>query len=178
MNWRTGPVLALAGALCFGAVLLGQPAISQTGVKLGKSGLPLPRFASLKADRVNVRQGPSREHAIKWVIKQAGLPVEITNEYENWRQVRDSEGSEGWVFHRLLSARRTALILPWEKTPVIVQLYGKPSKSAAVVAKLENGVLASVRRCDGAWCRVVVASFKGWVRQDQLWGIYKGEILP
>ena len=77
--------------------------------------LPLPRFASLKTDRVNLREGPSKDHATKWVYERAGLPVEITAEFEIWRKVRDSEGVEGWVLHSLLSGRRTALVTPTKK---------------------------------------------------------------
>ena len=77
--------------------------------------LPLPRFASLKTDRVNLREGPSKDHATKWVYQRAGLPVEITAEFEIWRRVRDSEGVEGWVLHSLLSGRRTALVTPTKK---------------------------------------------------------------
>ena len=53
--------------------------------------LPLPRYASLKTDRVNLREGPSKDHATKWVYERAGLPVEITAEFEIWRKVRDSD---------------------------------------------------------------------------------------
>ena len=67
------------------------------------SGLPLPRFVSLKADRVNVRIGPAKTHEVKWVYQRAGLPVEITAEFENWRRIRDADGTEGWVYHSLLS---------------------------------------------------------------------------
>ncbi len=163
----------------FVTVLLFGPAGAETsnkaGVRIGPSGLELPRFASLKADRVNVRQGPGRDHAIKWVFKKAGLPVEILNEYDNWRQVRASDGTEGWVYKRLLSARRTALIMPWEKNPVIVTLHAGPSPSKRVIAKLESGVLANILSCDGTWCHVTVADYKGWVRQDRLWGVYLNE---
>src|SRR3972149_2901787 len=80
------------------------------------SGLPLPRFVSLKADKVNVRGGPSREHEVTWVFTRLGLPVEITAESENWRRIRDAEGAEGWVFHSLLSGRRTVLVSPAAKS--------------------------------------------------------------
>ena len=79
------------------------------------TGLPLPRYASLKTDRVNLREGPSKEHATRWVFQRAGLPVEIVAEFDIWRRVRDSEGAEGWVLHSLLSGRRTALVAPGKK---------------------------------------------------------------
>lgn len=85
------------------------------GTTTGASGLPVPRFVSLKSDRVNVRIGPSREHDIAWTFVQSGLPVEIVGEFENWRRIRDWEGKQGWVFRSLLSSRRTALVTPWEK---------------------------------------------------------------
>ena len=77
------------------------------------TGLPVPRYVSLKTDRVNLREGPSKDHRTAWVFQRAGLPVEIVAEYETWRRIRDSEGTEGWVLHSLLSGRRTALVMPW-----------------------------------------------------------------
>ena len=88
-----------------------KPKAEQTGA----SGLGLPRFVSLKSDKVNVRKGPSTDQAIVWVFNRAGLPVEVIAESENWRRVRDSEGADGWVLHSLLSGRRTVLIAPWSK---------------------------------------------------------------
>src|SRR5262252_6644676 len=76
------------------------------------SGLPIPRFVSLKADRVNVRAGPTKDHDVAWVYTRSGLPVEVTAEFENWRRIRDWEGAEGWVYHSLLSGRRTATVAP------------------------------------------------------------------
>ena len=74
------------------------------------SGLPIPRFVSLKADKVNVHVGPAKHYEVKWVYQRAGLPVEITAEFENWRRVRDADGTEGWIYHSLLSGRRTGQV--------------------------------------------------------------------
>jgi SH3-like domain-containing protein len=136
--------------------------------------LPLPRFASLKTDRVNLREGPSKDHATKWVYERAGLPVEITAEFEIWRKVRDSEGVEGWVLHSLLSGRRTALVTP-NKKGENSKLYARASASADLAATLQSGVIVNVRRCDGAWCLVDGDGFKGYIEQEKLWGVYPDE---
>src|SRR5690349_12112039 len=104
------------------------------GGRLG-TGLPVPRYVSLKTDRVNLREGPSKDHRTAWVFQRAGLPVEIIAEYETWRRIRDSEGTEGWVLHSLLSGRRTALVMPWAKTgePPINLLDG-PDDKAGIIA--------------------------------------------
>lgn len=144
-------------------------------VKVGPSGLRLPRFVSLKSGRVNVRKGPSLEHPVAWVFSRVGLTVEVVNEFENWRQVRDSEGAEGWVFHSLLSGRRTALVMPWVKERRTVPLYVRASSGSGVIARLEPGVLGSLLSCDGEWCNFSVDSVSGWIEKVKLWGVYKDE---
>src|SRR5215475_11222914 len=141
----------------------------------GQSHLPIPRFVSLKSDRVNVRKGPSTDQAIVWVFSRAGLPVEIIAESDNWRRVRDSEGADGWVFHSLLSARRTVLVAPWAKGEERVPLYSSKSTSSRAVAELQSGVLGNVVTCDGSWCELSVDDYSGYAQQDQLWGVYRGE---
>jgi SH3-like domain-containing protein len=136
--------------------------------------LPLPRFASLKTDRVNLREGPSKDHATKWVYERAGLPVEITAEFEIWRKVRDSEGVEGWVLHSLLSGRRTALVTPNRKGENS-QLYARAAASGDLAATLQSGVIVNIRKCDGAWCLVDGDGFKGYIEQERLWGVYPDE---
>ncbi len=140
------------------------------------TGLPLPRFVSLKASRVNVRIGPSNGHAVKWIFVRAGLPVEIVQEFENWRRIRDSAGAEGWVYHALLSGRRTALVAPWDGADP-VEVRARAAEDAAVVATLAPNVVAGVRACDGSWCRIEGKDFDGWVPQDKLWGVYPGEVI-
>ena len=145
------------------------------GAASGRPALPVPRFVSLKSDKVNVRRGPSTDQAIVWVFSRAGLPVEIIAESENWRRVRDSEGADGWVFHSMLSARRTALVAPWTKGEGSVPLYDSKSTGSRAVAALQAGVLGSVLSCDGEWCNMSVDDYSGYVQQDKLWGVYRGE---
>jgi SH3-like domain-containing protein len=96
-----------------GAASAADDNVKQAAVEGAKTSLPVPRFVSLKSDKVNVRKGPSTDQSIVWVFSRAGLPVEVIAESDNWRRVRDSEGADGWVFHSLLSARRTVLVAPW-----------------------------------------------------------------
>ena len=169
-------------AAAFGLVLLAgiegsaaEDNVKQAAVDAGKAALPVPRFVSLKSDKVNVRKGPSTDQSIVWVFSRAGLPVEVIAESDNWRRVRDSEGADGCVFHSLLSARRTVLVTPWSKGEERVPLYNSNSTSSRAVAELQSGVLGSVLDCDGEWCRVSVDDYSGYVQQDKLWGVYRGE---
>jgi SH3-like domain-containing protein len=140
------------------------------------SGLAVPRFVSLKADRVNVRRGPTKDNEVTWVYTRAGLPVEITAEYENWRRIRDWEGAEGWVYHSLLSGRRTALVIPKTKTAdELIPIYEKADAHSDLAARLQPGVLGTVRRCVGSWCRIIGEGFDGWIDQARLWGVYPNE---
>jgi SH3-like domain-containing protein len=150
-------------------------AAANTNLSVGsQSGLPLPRFVSLKADRVNVRVGPTRDHEVAWVYTRAGLPVEITAEYSNWRRIRDWQGSEGWVYHSLLSGRRTALVRT-KNAGGLVPLYDSASTSSPIVAELQTGVLGRIKSCTGTWCHIVGKKFDGWIAQGQLWGAYPNE---
>jgi len=164
-------------AVTFG--MAGMPAVqAEAPSPKNVSGLPIPRFVSLKTDRVNVRGGPTKDNDVSWVYSRAGLPVEITAEFENWRRIRDWEGTEGWVYHSLLSGRRTATVAPNEKNKEeLFLLYDKPDPAGAVVAKLQVGVLAAVKRCSGNWCRISGEGFDGWMQQERLWGVYPGEKL-
>ena len=151
-----------------------QPAPAPSG-----SGLPVPRYVSLKSDRVNLRNGPGTDYPTGWVYRRAGLPLEVIKEFEGWRQVRDSEGVTGWVLQTFLSGRRTALVLPWETkagtSPPQVPIRASDSDSASMVAKVEAGVIANLHNCDGRWCRVTIEAYTGYIEQKKLWGVYEGE---
>jgi len=149
-------------------------AAAQAAGDTAPSGLPVPRFVSLKTDRVNVRGGPDKDHDVTFIYTRAGWPVEIVAEFENWRRIRDSDGSEGWVYHSLLSGKRTAAVQLKAKTD-LAALYAKPDAQSGVTAELQAGVLAAVKHCTGTWCRIVGDGFDGWIEQDRLWGVYPDE---
>jgi len=173
----------LVGPVLTGSLLLSaQPAAAQTTIG-PETRLPLPRYVSLKTDKVNLREGPSKEHSTRWVFQHAGLPVEIIAEFDNWRRIRDPEGADGWVWHSLLSGRRTAIVTPWDRgvgDPVPV--FESPNAASRVIARLEPGVIANVSTCIDDWCRLTFRldgrrDFGGFINQEKLWGVYPDETL-
>ena len=153
----------------------GAAAPAQT-VTLGPSGLPLPRFVSLKSGRVNSRVGPGANYSVDWMYLKAGLPMEIIQEFDTWRRVRDADGSEGWINQSLLSGRRTAIAAPWQRSKGgRINLLDDPDKDAGVVAILEPGVMGSIKKCDGQWCEMTFEGHTGWLQQSVVWGAYPGE---
>lgn len=170
---RTCLVTCLALGLSAGA-----PVSTHAQVSKGLSGLPLPRFVSLKAQRVNLRIGPGTDYAVSWLYLKSGLPVEIIQEYDNWRRVRDADGTEGWVNQSLLSGERTAIAAPWMRgdgQDIYVNLRRDSMPTASVVAKLEPGVVLRLDECNGNWCHAEAGGVEGWVSQAEIWGAYPGE---
>ncbi len=103
------PILTALTALLLMLFAQMGPVFAQS---VGASGLPLPRFASLGSSKINVRVGPGQKYEVAWIFIQNGLPIEIIQEFDAWRKIRDSEGAEGWIHKTLLSGRRTALVTP------------------------------------------------------------------
>ncbi len=171
------PLLAGLGLLVpdgdFWPTALAPTALAQS-LKHGPSGLPLPRFVSLKSAKVNVRRGPGQKYDIAWEFHRAGLPVEIVQEFDNWRKIRDAEGDEGWVFHSLLSGERAVIVAPWAGKETFA-LRTRASADTTIIAYLEASVISQVVQCDGQWCRVRGQGYDGWIRQDDLWGVYPSE---
>lgn len=159
-----------------GAAIAAAPDARAQSQQIGPSGLPLPRFASTKSNPVNIRMGPSRDHEISWTFVKSGVPVEITQEFDVWLRIRDSEGAEGWVQKTLLSGRRTALVAPWEKTGT-TPVRDAPQSAASIVAQVEPNVLVDIAECNGRWCRISVDSTKGWIEQGRIWGAYPDEVF-
>ena len=150
--------------------------ISAEKASLGASGLPVPHFVSLKAEKVNVRRGPSSDHPVAWVFQRKGLPVEIVAEFENWRRIRDSEGEEGWILQSMLAGKRMAVVAPW-RGQQMTALHSAAVKSSSVRANLAAGAMGEVANCDGKWCEITAGGYDGFVQQDMLWGVYPGETV-
>jgi SH3-like domain-containing protein len=153
-------------AAAFLAILLLSPA----GTAIADETLPVPRFASLKSDEVNLRAGPGEDKPKLWVYQRAGMPVEIIEEFDTWRRIRDYKGVVGWVSAALLSGRRTAIVTEDRRT-----LRAKPDAAAPAVAELDPGVIARLIECDGAWCRLEVKGYQGWLLRTEFWGVFPDE---
>jgi SH3-like domain-containing protein len=137
-----------------------------------ETNLPLPRYVSLRAAEVNVRRGPGLDYRVDWVFMRAGLPVRIVDEYQHWRKIADSDNAGGWVYHALLTRHRTALVTEQEVT-----LRKQPGDDAAATARLQKGVVATLRACRIDWCEVQVEGVRGWLRKTAIWGTDPEEVF-
>ena len=146
--------------------------------KGASTGLPLPRFATLKFDEVNLRTGPGTRYPIEWVYRRRDLPVQIEREFDLWRLIRDQEGVKGWVLQTALISRRTGVVLagPGKADPV---LRREPEETAPAVARLQPGVIVRIRRCEAAsdWCEASIQDYRGWIRRGDVWGMFPGEAV-
>ncbi|MEQ8444074.1 MAG: SH3 domain-containing protein [Alphaproteobacteria bacterium] len=154
-------------ALLAAALLWCAPASAQSD---DASGLAVPRMVSVKSAEANVRTGPGVDYPIRWVYRRLGAPVEVIAEFENWRKIRDWEGDEGWVHFALLSSRQSVIVTVAETT-----LRQLAADAAPAVARLAQGMVARVERCEPDWCEVSVNGYDGWVRRTDVWGSQTGE---
>ncbi|MBV9653327.1 MAG: hypothetical protein JOZ42_02060 [Acetobacteraceae bacterium] len=140
----------------------------------GTTGLPLPRFAALRSDEVNMRAGPGTRYPIDWVYKRRDLPVEIDREFEVWRLIRDSEGTKGWVHQATLSGRRTLIVMGDIKA-----LHKEADPQSPIIAELKPGVLGRIKSCDSGsdWCQVQVSDYRGFLKRSDFWGTEPGEAV-
>lgn len=138
-----------------------------------QTGLPLPRFVSLRSNQVNLRTGPGFRYPVEWVYLKNDLPVEITAEFENWRRIKDFNGKEGWIYQPMLSGRRTVRV---KKHTLLLRAANEDSLP---LAKIETGAVGRLMLCpaDINLCKVEFDHFQGWVFKKELWGIYPNEIF-
>ena len=140
------------------------------GAAWTKSGLPVPRFATLRADEVNVRTGPGVRYPVEWVFVYRNMPVEIISEFDTWRRVRDWQGTVGWVHQSMLSGRRMIIVVDG-----VQPLHREADTDAPVIARVQKKVLGRLLECRKLWCRIEVSGHRGWMRRAQFWGAYQDE---
>jgi len=133
----------------------------------------MPHFASLRADEVNLRAGPGERYPVRWVYQRKGLPVEVTAEFDVWRKIRDSDGTEGWVHQRMLAAQRSVVI-----KDALRMLHAEPEAAAPIVARAEAGVVARLLECRAQWCEIETQGIKGWLQRNEVWGVFPDEAVP
>ena len=166
---RRRPSRAARGLLIAGialALATGQAAPAGEPRLGPETNLPLPRFVTLNSDKANARRGPGLSHRIDWVFLRRGLPLEVLAEHGHWRKVVDSDGAGGWVHHGLLRGGRAAVITARPEAP----LRAEPRAGAALVARVETGVVAQIRGCRAEWCELSVEGARGWAEKADFWG--------
>jgi len=144
----------------------------ETRTVIRGSGLPVPRFVSLKSDVVNMRVGPGHEYPLQWIYVRKNLPLKVISEFDVWRKVVDHEGETGWVHGQLVSLKRYGVI-----TSSNAKLRADPNQQASVTMIAEAGVLMEVQYCEGQWCRLGTDNAKGWLERRQFWGVLPNEEL-
>jgi SH3-like domain-containing protein len=164
----------LFAVIVSGAVLLSPLTATAKEAKLivRGSGLPVPRFVSLKFNEANLRAGPGSEYPVLWQYRQAGLPLLVDAEFGVWRKVRDADGTTGWMHGAGLSLRRMAFIHEG-----MTKIYRRDNGESGVVAVAEKNALLELESCPKNWCRVKTDTVKGWVQRTAIWGILRDESL-
>ncbi len=126
----------------------------------------LPRYASLRDNKVNMRVGPGAKYPIKWELTRKHMPVKIVREFETWRKIELFDGDTvGWVHKNLLSSKKRGIIINGEQ-----KIRKKPKESSTVVLRLEEGVIVKMDDCSKGWCSVEVSGYKGFIRSSEVWG--------
>jgi len=172
-----------AGAAAAGAAAVAQPPASpapspreiEQPSQGSVTGLPIPRFVSLRSDEVNLRIGPDTRFPIEWTYQRRDLPVQILREYNQWRRIRDMEGTEGWVHQSTLAGRRTFLT----RGQAEHTLRSHEAEASNIVARLMPGVVGRIRNCrpGSAWCEVQVGDHRGFLKRSEIWGVEPDEAV-
>jgi SH3-like domain-containing protein len=132
-----------------------------------------PHYASLRSDKVYLREGPTYQHRVLFIYKRRDYPVEVVAAYESWRRVRDVDGTVGWVSQTMISDARTVLVTGKDKAP----LRSSPSATAPPVAQAEPGVVGKLKACKPQFCKITAGGVTGWIDKSRIWGVDAGEII-
>ena len=152
-----------------GAAVLGvcaAQAVGQAEEQATGEGTTDPYWASLRADEVYMRVGPSGSYPIEWVYHREGLPVKVLRVNEGWRYIEDHTGARGWMSQRMLMLNRGAIVTGEDD----VAMHADADGASAVRWYLEPGVVGDLGECSEGWCELDVAGHVGWVPEDRLWG--------
>lgn len=164
-------VFATIAALLFSLnIAQAQPANDE-----GETGLRIPRFVSLRYNLTNARSGPGKRYPIEWVYMHKSSPVEIIAEFEDWRKIKDWQGSESWIHKSGLYGERFVKVVNLGEN----NIYAKDDYSAKVIAKVEDEVVGEIKKCpaNNSFCLIKFSNIEGWLPRQILYGIYPDEII-
>lgn len=179
-NYRFGSGLIVLTALlmgpAFGAPDTGPPVAAEASANV--SGLPIPRFVSISSARVNLRVGPGRQFPITWILQRRHLPVEVIGEFEHWRKIRERSGEVGWVHKTMLSGKRMGMVIGSSKgsgkSGELTPAYNDAAPGRATLMA-QDGAIGEISTCKLDWCAIQFEKARGWMRRENLWGVYPTE---
>ena len=123
-------------------------------------------FLTLRYDKVNLRQGPSKEYPVKIFYNKKFLPVLILEKSDNFRKIKDHENNTGWIHISQLSKKKAALVIDDQSI-----MFSNPTIYSKPVAILEKGRLSKIIKCNNVWCKAETNKYKGWLKKKSLWGL-------
>ncbi len=132
-----------------------------------------PYWASIASGQAMTHTGPGRNYPNVWLYQRRDLPVRVVKKYENWRQIQDPDGAQGWMLVTMLSDRRTAIVKPGEPRPIRVGPYD----DAKISARAEAGVVGRISKCNDGWCRIEIGNRRGYIRISDIWGVGPNEVV-
>ena len=151
---------------------------NETGIS---TGLPIPRYVSLKSDEIKMRVGPGKKYQTSHIYECRHHPVKVIAEFDNWRKIEDENKTQGWIHQSLLSGIRYVII---ENNSLIIKkdlrqklsknhslIFKAPDENSPLIVKVEFGVLARVVKCEKFWCKVSIQNYTGWIRKANIWGV-------
>ena len=136
------------------------------------TGLEIPRFVSLKSDDINLRVGPSVNYPILIKFVKKDLPIEIIDEFDTWRKIRDRDNNIGWIHKSLLKGER--FVLNAKTTNNDLLIFNKPNGKN--IGLIKNNNILRLTKCLKLWCHITHLKLSGWVQKKDIWGVYKNEI--
>tara|TARA_B100000780_G_scaffold191905_1_gene135189 strand:+ start:553 stop:1008 length:456 start_codon:yes stop_codon:yes gene_type:complete len=125
------------------------------------------KFWSLKNDKVNVRYGHGKGHAIKYVYRKINLPVKQIDKKDNWRRIVDLKNNSGWIHDSQLKKSNSIIIL------IDKILFKKPSHLSKPIVRLQKGRLLIIKNCEDNWCKITDNNYSGWIKAENIWGSIK-----
>jgi len=170
-RWRAAAVVVFSTA-CVGLAGCGDHGAEgkdcpPTAKASSVSGFCVPRYVSLKRDKVYARKGPGVDYPALWIYRAKGLPVQVVGETLDWRRVCDPDGGAVWVHRSMVDGRRTVEA----RGPAPIPLLSAPSQGARVEGLVNPRALASLDRCQGGWCKLAVGGVTGWAIASEVWGV-------
>jgi len=125
------------------------------------------KFLSLKKNKTNIRYGPGIDYPIKYIYRKVNLPVKQIDKKENWRRVIFLDNNSGWIHWSQLKPSNSIIAIE-EKI-----LFKKPSNFSEPLARLEEGRLLVIKKCENKWCNIITDDCTGWIKVKNIWGSTK-----